>query len=505
MPLPPPAVDLAVFDNPQLIRSDTGNAELLVEAFGRCCVRWTKGAGWFWFNGKHWERDSLDRVVECAKITMRWLRDNGPNADWQGWGASSQSSARISSMVKLAQSHPEVATNIDKFDDQPWLVCVQNGVIDLRTVTVNPETGLLEAELLPHDPAFLITKISPVHFDPELGTAGLFQKVLNDSLPEAEVQEYLLRLYGYGMTGTAVEHTLPLLWGGGQNGKTLTQEYVAWIYGTYAVAANEDLLIEQNNSGHPTEIARLFGARLVYCSETGENAKLNEKRVKKITGGNTQTGRFMNKDFFDFEPSWLVTMDTNYKPKIVGSDDGIWRRVSVIPYLVRIRDEDKDEHLPEKMRTAEEGSKALNLILKGLVQWTEDGLDPPKAVQLASDLYRSEMDDVGRFVKECCETGVPLDRSSPSVNIFEAYGVWSATENLTPMSSTMFGKKLTSLGYTNHRHKSGPMRDVTVRDGLHLLVTVATSPQSDWEPKKSTPGQNGWHHDSAKAGWIKDN
>lgn len=467
MPLQEPRIELGVFDNPQLIRTDTGNAELLVEAFGRCCIRWTKGAGWFWFNGKHWERDALDRVTECAKATMRWLRENGPNENWRDWGASSQSAARIGNMVKLAQSHPAVATRMERFDAQPWLFCVANGVLDLRTM-----------KLLEHDPEFLITKISPVAYRPELGTDGLFQRVLDDTLPDEEVQAYLLRLYGYGLTGSAVEHVLPLLWGGGQNGKTLTQEYVAWIFGNYAVAANEDLLMEQKHNGHPTEIARLFGARLVTCSETGETARLNEKRVKKITGGNTQTGRFMNKDFFDFEQSWLVTMDTNYKPFIRGADDGIWRRVSVIPYVVRIPDDKKDEHLPEKLRTEEEGSKALNLLLIGLEDWQKNGLDPPKAVLAAGNDYRGEMDDAGRFIKECCETAVTLDDSSPSSNIYRAYCVWAEAESITPMSDTLFGRKLNAMGWTNHRHKSGPKRDLTVREGLRLRVTISHPQQA---------------------------
>lgn len=441
----------------KLPTTDVGNAcRLVLLAQGN--FRYCPALGWLVWNEKYWVRDELGTVINYAKMVSVIL-------EYLGKGKGSQSKGKILAMVALAQTEPDVATLISRFDIDPWVLNVRNGTIDLRT-----------GWLRPHCREDLITRMCPVDYQSELGSQGLFRDFMLQLLPP-DIAEYLLRVYGYGLTGFATEQFLTILYGEGSNGKSTLEEYVQWLMGDYAIMANEGFLEEQRFKGHPTELARLSGKRLIVAVETGEGRKLNETRVKAITGSDRLTGRFMNKDFFEFDPTWTVTMATNHKPLIRGTDHAIWRRVRLVPFLERFVDceEDTDKHshckdreLSEKLRSDKEASKALNLLIEACKRWQEKSLWAPESVMVATEQYQSEMDDAGRFITECCEQDADAESSETANTLYFAYIAWAESEDQAPMKQTMFGRKLTDKGFDKLRLTSGPRRDQTIRVGLRL-------------------------------------
>ena len=94
------------------------------------------------------------------------------------------------------------------------------------------------------------------------------------------------------------------------------------------------------------DLAILPGVRMLRTSEPEKGAKLAEAMVKLVTGGEPIQARHLNRDFFKFYPQFKLTMSGNYRPTISGTDEGIWRRVRLVPFGVTIPKEERDIHLP---------------------------------------------------------------------------------------------------------------------------------------------------------------
>jgi putative DNA primase/helicase len=87
---------------------------------------------------------------------------------------------------------------------------------------------------------------------------------------------------------------------------------------------------------HPTELADLFGARLVASVEVEDGRRLAESLVKQLTGGDRIKARRMREDFWEFAPTHKVFLAANHKPVVRGTDHAIWRRIKLVPFDVVI-------------------------------------------------------------------------------------------------------------------------------------------------------------------------
>ena len=120
----------------------------------------------------------------------------------------------------------------------------------------------------------------------------------------AELQAYLQRVAGYSLTGSVREHALFFLYGTGANGKSVFVNTLVGIWRDYAVTISTDMLMVSLTDRHPTEIARLRGARLVVGNEVEAGRTWAESKIKSLTGGDRLQGRYMRQDFFEFDPQF---------------------------------------------------------------------------------------------------------------------------------------------------------------------------------------------------------
>ena len=102
---------------------------------------------------------------------------------------------------------------------------------------------------------------------------------------------------GYCLTGDTSEQAIFFNHGVGANGKTVLMATVSGILGDYSVATPIETFTESQSDRHPTELARLRGARLVTATETEAGRHWAESRLKEITGGEKVPARFMHQDF----------------------------------------------------------------------------------------------------------------------------------------------------------------------------------------------------------------
>jgi putative DNA primase/helicase len=312
-------------------------------------------------------------------------------------------------------------------------------VLDLRT-----------GQLGPHDPAMLLTKLTGAQYHP--GAEGPeFTKFLERVQPDAAMRAYLARLLGHGLEGRVVTHVLPIFCGAGANGKSTFLAAVLGALGDYAAPADPDLLTARTFDAHPTGVADLFGLRLAVLHETDQGRRLAEATVKRLTGGDRLKARRMREDFWSFDPSHTFVMLTNHKPAVGGTDEGIWRRLHLVPWDVVIPPAEQDEELGDRL--ALELGGVLAWLAAGYRDWRLRGLDPPEQVTSATDAYRAESDALSQFLEQRCLTGAHFHvRSS---DLFAAWSRWCAEEGEVAGTQTAFSTALQNRGMDKQRTNAG--------------------------------------------------
>jgi len=383
--------------------TDLGNAERFIVQHGanvRYCYAWSR---WLVWSGLRWERDESGRIHRLAKETVRGIYQEAAAApaedrrkDLAKHAARTEAEAKIRAMVELAKS--EVPISPDELDADPWLLNVPNGTLDLRT-----------GELREHRRENLLTKMAGADYHPN-AEAPLWAATLEHVLPSPALRTFFKKLCGYAITGDVSEHILAVLYGTGANGKSTSLNALLEAAGDYGMQAAPDLLVAKKGA-HPTEVADLFGKRLVASIEVEDGRRLAESLVKQLTGGDKVRARRMRQDFWQFDPTHKVFMAVNHKPEVRGTDTAIWRRIRLIPFTETIQPSEQDKKLPEKLRG--ELSGILAWVVEGCLEWQREGLQAPKEVRKATGQYRSEMDVIGAFCKTSARSGLTTGGRSP--------------------------------------------------------------------------------------------
>jgi putative DNA primase/helicase len=441
-----PVVKLGDRRQPDEPLTELGFARRLVEKCGRelrFVVPWNR---WLVWDGARWSPDTDGYVPRCMKVIAREIHTaliRAPKADPDMLRAAkrAESNSGVKGALALASTEPEIAITPDKLDAHPYLLNCHNGVVDLRT-----------GDWLAHDPALLLTKMAGAPYEPDAeGTE--FIRFLGRIQPSEDMRLFIRRLLGLSLEGKVTAHILPIFYGDGANGKSTLTDAVMTALGDYADAADPDLLRARTFDAHPTGVADLFGLRLALLHESDAGHRLAEGTVKRLTGGDRLKARRMREDFWSFDPSHTFVMLTNHKPLVGGTDEGIWRRLRLVPFEVIIPGAERDENLGGKL--AEEAGAILAWLVAGYLDWHKNGLSEPDKVTEATQAYRAESDSLGRFLEERCLRMPALHAGSSE--LFGAYEKWCAAEREDPGTPKAFASAMQVKGFESYK-SHGVMR-----------------------------------------------
>lgn len=305
--------------------------------------------------------------------------------------------------IKLAKSEPDIRISPTDFDADPWMLGVQNGVIDLRTGAFR--------EVQKED---LILKKCGISFEPD-AKCPMWEEFLEQILPDAEVRTFMQRAVGYALTGKTTEQCLFFLYGMGQNGKSTFIETVEHIFGNYAWRTSAELFLDGKASDNKMNmLASLPEMRFVVGAEMPDGAHLAENRIKDLTGGDRIQARKLYCEAFNYYPTHKLFFYGNHRPGVRGTDKGIWRRLNVIPFTVEVPDAKRDMKIVARLRSECHG--ILNWAIAGCLEWQNGGLRAPDAVKLATEEYREEEDLIGEFIEAECERRGEISRQSLARN-----------------------------------------------------------------------------------------
>lgn len=422
--------------------TDYGNAERLTDKYGEVMRYCRALKAWIVWNKTRWEVDETGVVVRMAKKVVRAIPEElkGATTDTKrdairNWAMKSESAGKLGAMITLAETERGISVLPDEFDANQMLLNAQNCVVDLGT-----------GKALPHDRAQLLMKQVNAIYDPS-ATCPTWLNFLNQILDgNQNLIDFIQKAIGYSLTGQIGEQVMFILHGGGSNGKSTLLELLRHLFADYSLNTPTSTIMRRADSSSTTnnDVARLRGARLVTAVETEENQQLAESTIKQITGGDTITARFLFGEFFEFKPTFKLWLAANHKPQIAGGDHGIWRRIWLIPFNVKITDEMKDIHLPEKLK--EEAAGILTWAVQGCLKWQAEGLGMPAEIKEAVAEYQAEMDVLAAFLDDTC-VQLPTAHCSAAA-LYKSYQKWTAENGITAgMSQRKLGGKLKDRGF----------------------------------------------------------
>lgn len=385
------------------LRNDTGVADVVAQLFFDC-YRYVPGRGWLLWAGTHWRPDDGISIIEAIAVVVDLLRAAGdnlspesdgkrksPREEWLAWVGKCGNTATLYAVERRLQTWPKIVTRADDWDADAYALTHKSGTTDLRT-----------SEVRAHAPGDLITHCAPS--DPIFAGRGeRWESFLEQVLPSEALRLYVQRAIGCSIIGKQRDHVIFIATGGGGNGKGTLFRAIKAAIGEYYSAISSNMLIEAQSERHATEIADLMGRRLCVSSEIPAGKFLDETKVKELTGNDQLTARFMRKDNFRFQPTHTLWICANRKPRIKGTDNGIWRRIKVIPFNVTIPAENMDKDLDDKLEA--ERDAILAWCIEGARMYCEMGLGFCDEVTDATGDYRKDEDLLGAALGELCIFG----------------------------------------------------------------------------------------------------
>lgn len=382
--------------------TDAGNAEAFYLMHGnqfRYLRQRADGHGhWLVWRGHYWEPCLRGEPERAALLTVRTrlaaaaaIQDDGIRKAALLWARKSESSYAVRAMLEQARNIIEpFATIQEDWDTNLWTLACENGVIDLHTGTLRP--GVQEE---------LISKSTRISYDPE-AECPRWERFLQEVFDGDEALiRYIQKAAGYSLTGNISYPAVFFCHGTGRNGKSTLLNWLTRVMGDYATSASFNTFIEdeRGRQQNTNDLAELAGRRLVTARETKENQRLNESRIKLMTGGDPVKCRFLYAEFFEYVPQYHIWLAMNHKPRVSGTDVATWARIKCIPFEQCF--EGREDRALD-VTLAKEMPGILAWAVRGCLAWQEEGLDEPDVVKIATEEYREENDTFSGFLNECC-------------------------------------------------------------------------------------------------------
>ena len=486
LPDEPLALNVTSFNAPRLAGTDArdgtnntrplselGNAFRLFDAHGDDLRYVNDAKTWLHWRGVNWAWDMDGAVVRSLAADLhKAIYAEGSVHLAQGllfakWARSSQNKRTIEASVSLLQNFDAARIPISAIDKDPYLVGLDNArtVLDLQTGITRPA----------RQDDYVTKSLNVGHVgDSSQATRWLafLAQVFGD---DQELIDWLQRWFGYMLTGSTQEHCFVFCYGLGSNGKSVLATVIKHIMGDYARAVSPETLTEVDRHGGAAspDLADLIGCRMALSTETEDGQALAESLIKNAVAGDPMKTRKLYSSPVEFTPQFKLMMLGNHKPIIRSNDEGIWRRVMMLPFTRTFEGAAKDKTLSAKLRA--EAQHILAWMVEGSLKWHSTGLDDvPAVIREATAEYRKDQDILGQWLDDRCEISLAIE--TPISILYPDYKAWSIDAGLHPQSKFKFGRKLVERGI-----------NVRPSNGATLYGGVGLAPRpdiADFEPMR---------------------
>ena len=464
--------------------SDTGESYVFVNnCKERVC--YTNQSGFMWFDGKVWQESEPLALGEVQRFTDKQLADaqlrvtnsykkiqqNGVASALQTMGKTKanrtfndeqlaafkdyeNAKAYEAFILKerstrgingiLTNSRPKLVKEINEFDADPFLLNTPTGPFNLRK-------GMHGQQEIQADE--LITKSTSCV--PGSQGASLWQEALTTFFcGDQALINYVQEIVGLVAIGQVYLEALIIAYGSGRNGKSTFWNTIANVLGTYTGHLSADALTTGVRRNVKPEMAEVKGKRLIISAELEEGKRLNTSIVKQLCSTDEIYAEKKYMKPFSFTPSHTIVLYTNYLPHVGGNDEGIWRRLIVIPFKATIAKRNDIKNYAQYL-TEKAGPAVLQWIIEGARRTIQQNyqLSTPAAVTKAVQAYHADNDWLGHFLNENCELDPSYEQKSG--DLYQKYREYCQGIGEYTRSTTDFYTALKNAGFQRQHKQNG--------------------------------------------------
>ncbi len=403
-----------------------GSVYRFLDRYGKDMRFLTESRNWVYWDGRRWATDrggyswtrAVDTVERAFTDCMPWTSgDSKKLTRVENYVQSAKTTSHIKGVVEGSSLMPGVPVTETAFDLDPDMINCVNGMVDLRT-----------GKVFPHSRDAMMSKLVQHRYEPG-AQAPMFMDFMKEIMcGDQELVDFLQVYFGYGLTGLPPDRIFAIFYGSGRNGKSTLIQIISEILGDYHVTIRSQSIMSGKDGDRPDKIGEdlipLRGARLCTMQESDRSSKLNEGKIKEMTGRDMMRCRYLHSNLWlAFVNTSKMILTTNHRPRVTGQDPGIWDRIAMVPFEARIPEEKIDPDLSSKILEAE-AEGVLAWMVAGAIKFYAAGkkVVRPKAVINSTDEYRSDEDMLGKFV-EATMTSATLGRVKVST-LMEVYKRW---------------------------------------------------------------------------------
>lgn len=419
--------------------TDTGNAELIAFLFGDKVRFDHRRKRWLLWQGHRWQPDTDQAINRYAIESTRQrlvvasdIIDPDQKIKIAKWSISSESRAKLDSATSILKSLLPIADSGDNWDADNTLLSCVNGILDLKS-------GLIRNG----KPEDRITMVTGTSYEPD-AQCPLWERFISEIFEgNEELIHYVHKALGYSLTGSIKEQVVFFGFGTGSNGKSVFFSTIREVLKDYCFNAPASMFQRNLMNTSTNDVAATEFKRFLMSSEILSSTKIDEVRLKKWSGGDQETARFLYSEYFSFYPTCKIWLFVNHKPQVEDDSHGFWRRVRLIPFNRKFAESEQDKDLSQKLKNELPG--ILNWLVKGCLLWQKEGLNPiPEIVSLATNAYQQENDVLAEFLAEMYVES--LDGETKASEFYKSYTKWAEEQGLKGkdvLSNTTFGRRMT--------------------------------------------------------------
>lgn len=457
--------------------TDTSNAENICNLFGDKIRFDHRRKRWLIWDTHRWKTDDDGSIYRhaikaaqsrfCDSIK---IADLGQRNAYAKFAIGSENRQKIESAISIAKTLKPISDNGNSWDSDKMLLCCPNGIVNLKD-------GLLR-QGLPND---RITMQTNTEYNPE-ANCPLWLKFINEIFEHNEVLiHYVQKALGYSMSGDMSEQVVFFCYGTGSNGKSVLFSIVSGVLGDYSHSVPGCTFQRNQNNSNTNDVAAIEFKRFLISAESLSSSKINEQRMKKWSGGDAETARYLYGEFSTFNPVCKIWLFINHKPQIEDDSFGFWRRVRLIPFNRQFVGSEIDKNLTEKLRSEYKG--IFNWLIEGFLMWQKEGLEPtPEIVSKATKDYQTENDELAEFVLDKCVEGEEYNERASI--LYKTYQTWAIDQGLTGieiLSQTKFGRCMTDKYKKKQTNKGGVYQGITLKENCEIFPSGGFEQKTELE------------------------
>lgn len=422
--------------------SEMGMANLFGVLYNKEARYCAEHKSWFTYHEGAWRKDEgailvSEKIKDFVRLMILYcgeITDDDTRKAYTKF-VNSMGDRRMRDRI-LKDATGELRITAAQFDANPYLINCLNGTYDLSDFTFRE----------PRWDDYLTMQTNFRHTVSRDIRCERWEKFIEEvTESNHDKADFLQRALGYSMLGMSNEECMFILHGKTtRNGKSTLLNTIEYMLGDYSKVVPVGMICKGDRqkdaeAASPT-LAGLKGKRFVTMSESNEYGKMDEEKIKQLTGGEEISARALYQSAITFKPQFTLWLSCNDLPLVTDKSLFASERIKVIEFNRHFSPQEQDTHLKDELTTMEAMSGIFMWLVRGYIRYKEHGLAMSEELTQVVRNYERDNDIVLQFLESRCVQSE--EANIKAKDLYNAYKLWAKSEGAFILSARKFNAEM---------------------------------------------------------------